>query len=892
MNDLNEIVVSFENDKNHNYIQQTHSEENSNKDKISDESQITYVLFHFYENLGKRFYKKTIKEIDSLLNGQNIDEFNRAWKIHILRIRARLKVIKKKIEKYLIHHAEKMKFKYEVNSIKRYLNQVLDNLNIFVQKFSNSKQEEEIEKVDNLLYCYFEYIYLYCLFNKKLGNIIAIIPYLSYFLSLYNETKLIYKSDSTLFQLEKCFLLLIQTLISNKDYISSINNIDISTKICLNHIIYNIKDFSDGVFIDDKKKSLIIKNKENIILNKNFQEMEIEKAYGDKNIKRILFNLIILFYYRGICYENIGKINFSIKSYYQSLWFINNFFYHSASKMSLLFKNTLERSLEVKRAIDYIIRRINFYERMQYFLKRQLDKKKSEEENKDIMYDHLLNGIRLKNLENKLLKLNINEVDTVNRFDVKKNVKDINGRKREGIYKNIFMSDTRLLNSYLREDFRHIIDSMDKIKTLNIDLATRDKIQKYLRGIYFDKSLKKLKQKNKIKNMKMKTNSTPNITKNIKGKSNIILIKENKSGLLKKNNSTPNTFRLIRNNINKKEIPTPTTKRRVFLSNKTLKFTEIPTCKNFSESLLPQTTNKTNRPKSSMSVRRQISYDTQDIKRVFTPITTSRNNLNYKNKTIVTPMDKQKNKIQRLYSMKKGNKTPRAQSAKLFKKIPTEDKKLNKFFNKKYLRKRNYIKMLEDRDIKFQKCILKIKKEQKPKNDIYTKETMKQNANELFQRVMGLYLISNTNMNNNKTPNIDKKSRLDEKLRDALVSSLDNAAIRKYNIQKDIERNKRRPMTEQMSLSLKNINEINKNIIKDIDNKLEEIKQREIIEIKNYQRTINNKYIKKREEDKKDIMINEIKSANTTPSYKKIKGKFSYENYNNKEHYFYSSDKK
>ena len=892
MNDLNEIVVSFENDKNHNYIQQTHSEENSNKDKISDESQITYVLFHFYENLGKRFYKKTIKEIDSLLNGQNIDEFDRAWKIHILRIRARLKVIKKKIEKYLIHHAEKMKFKYEINSIKKYLNQVLDNLNIFVQKFSNSKQEEVIEKVDNLLYCYFEYIYLYCLFNKKLGNIIAIIPYLSYFLSLYNETKLIYKSDRTLFQLEKCFLLLIQTLISNKDYISSINNIDISTKICLNHIIYNIKDFSDGVFIDDKKKSLIIKNKENIILNKNFQEMEIEKAYGDKNIKRILFNLIILFYYRGICYENIGKINFSIKSYYQSLWFINNFFYHSASKMSLLFKNTLERSLEVKRAIDYIIRRINFYERMQYFLKRQLDKKKSEEENKDIMYDHLLNGIRLKNLENKLLKLNINEVDTVNRFDVKKNVKDINGRKREGIYKNIFMSDTRLLNSYLREDFRHIIDSMDKIKTLNIDLATRDKIQKYLRGIYFDKSLKKLKQKNKIKNMKMKTNSTPNITKNIKGKSNIVLIKENKGGFLKKNNSTPNTFRLIKNNLNKKEIPTPTTKRRVFLSNKTLKFTEIPTCKNFSESLLQQTTNKTNRPKSSMSIRRQISYDTQDIKRVFTPITTSRNYLNYKNKTIVTPMDKQKNKIQRLYSMKKGNKTLRAQSAKLFKKIPTEDKKLNKFFNKKYLRKRNYIKMLEDRDIKFQKCILKIKKEQKPKNDIYTKETMKQNANELFQRVMGLYLISNTNMNNNKTPNIDKKSRLDEKLRDALVSSLDNAAIRKYNIQKDIERNKRRPMTEQMSLSSKNINEINKNIIKDIDNKLEEIKQREIIEIKNYQRTVNNKYIKKREEDKKDIMINEIKSANTTPSYKKIKGKFSYENYNNKEHYFYSSDKK
>ena len=94
---LNDIIVSIDNEKYQNYIQQTHSEENSNKDKISDETQITYLLFHFYENLQKRFYKKTIKEINSITNGQNIDEYNKAWKIFIIRIRAQLKVIKKKI---------------------------------------------------------------------------------------------------------------------------------------------------------------------------------------------------------------------------------------------------------------------------------------------------------------------------------------------------------------------------------------------------------------------------------------------------------------------------------------------------------------------------------------------------------------------------------------------------------------------------------------------------------------------------------------------------------------------------------------------------------------------------------------------------------------------------
>ena len=149
MNDLSEIIVSFGNEK----IQNTHSEE-TNRERITDESQIPYLLFHFNENLEKRFYKKTIKEIDSLLKSPNVDEFNNVWKIYILRIRAQLKVIEKKIEKYLISYVEKLKLKHKINSIKKYLNQVLENLNIFIEKFSVSKKDEVLEKVDNLLYCY------------------------------------------------------------------------------------------------------------------------------------------------------------------------------------------------------------------------------------------------------------------------------------------------------------------------------------------------------------------------------------------------------------------------------------------------------------------------------------------------------------------------------------------------------------------------------------------------------------------------------------------------------------------------------------------------------------------------------------------------------------------
>ena len=883
MNNLNEIMVSFENEKKQEENQQDQSEEN-NKEKINDESQLNYFLFYFYENLSKRYYKKTIKEIDSLIKNQDIDWYGKAWKFHILKIRAQLKIIKKKIEKYLIVHFEKAKSKYKINSIKKYFKHVLENLNLFIEKYSTSKDNEDIIKVDNLLHCYFEYIYLYCLFNKKLGKTKEIISYLSLLIRLYNETKLIFKSERTLSHLERCLILFCQILISNHDYLSAINYINIITKICLEHLVYNVEDLSEGVFIDDKNRPVIIKKKkDNIILSLKEQEIEMEKSYGDKNIKKIIVNLIILFYYRGICYENMGKINYSIKSYYQIIWLNNKFFYHSLQKSSLLFQNTLEKSIELKYILDYVMRRIRFYDRISFFLKRQLDKKEKKENEKDIMYQNLFNSDKLIKLENKLLNLNINEVDTINRFDIKKNIKEPNGRKREGVYKNIFMSDTRLLNSYLREDFRHIIDNMSKIKILDIDITTREKMQKLLRGIYFDQSLRKFKAKNKTINIK--TNYTTNVTKNINVTSKII--KDNKRGY--------NTICNAKYQFNKKDIiPTDITKKKVLSSENTFRIMQMNATNNYSKKYISPDISRTNRPKSSLVGNREKSLETRKINtRIFMPISSAKNHIDYKTKTIITPIEKQKHKNISSSIMKSNYNKIRTESMRLFKKIPTENKDLNKFFNKKYLTKRNYIKFLEERDLKFQKCILKIKKEQKPKNENLTKEKMKKKAEELFKRVMGIYLTNPSNWKTGRTKSTDKNTKLYEKLQNTLISSLDNVAIIKYNIEKNKERNKVRPMTEQMNSSNEYINLINNNIISEINNKIEEIKQREMIEIKNYKKLLNNNnYMRTGWENDKNFLNDKMRSTSISPSIRKTKSVFKYENNKNMEHIFYNSNKK
>ena len=884
MNNLNEIMVSFENEKKQEENQQDQSEENNCEEKINDESQLNYFLFYFYENLSKRYYKKTIKEIDSLIKNQDIDWYGKAWKFHILKIRAQLKIIKKKIEKYLIVHFEKAKSKYKINSIKKYFKHVLENLNLFIEKYSASKDNEDIIKVDNLLHCYFEYIYLYCLFNKKLGKTKEIISYLSLLIRLYNETKLIFKSERTLSHLERCLILFCQILISNHDYLSAINYINIITKICLEHLVYNVEDLSEGVFIDDKNRPVIIKKKkDNIILSLKEQEIEMEKSYGDKNIKKIIVNLIILFYYRGICYENMGKINYSIKSYYQIIWLNNKFFYHSLQKSSLLFQNTLEKSIELKYILDYVMRRIRFYDRISFFLKRQLEKKEKKENEKDIMYKNLFNSDKLIKLENKLLNLNIDEVDTINRFDIKKNIKEPNGRKREGVYKNIFMSDTRLLNSYLREDFRHIIDNMSKIKILDIDITKKKKMQKLLRGIYFDQSFRKFKAKNKTINIK--TNYTTNVTKNINVTSKII--KDNKRGY--------NTICNAKYQFNKKDIiPTDITKKKVISSENTFRIMQTNATNNYSKKYISPDISRTNRPKSSLVGNREKSLETRKINtRIFMPISSAKNHIDYKTKTIITPIEKQKHKNISSSIMKSNYNKIRTESMRLFKKIPTENKDLNKFFNKKYLTKRNYIKFLEERDLKFQKCILKIKKEQKPKNENLTKEKMKKKAEELFKRVMGIYLTNPSNWKNGRTKSTDKNTKLYEKLQNTLISSLDNVAIIKYNIEKNKERNKVRPMTEQMNSSNEYINLINNNIISEINNKIEEIKQREMIEIKNYKKLLNNNnYMRTGWENDKNFLNDKMRSTSISPNIRKTKSVFKYENNKNMEHIFYNSNKK
>ena len=795
MNDPKDIVVDIKQGEkaiSRNSIRKESA--SKRKSIINTEARFNNLVLGLKRNLSKKLYKKTIKEIDNLIENKYICEKNcEFWKLITLKMRAILKIIKNKITKYLIYYYEKAKLKYHIFKIKKYFNLIRTEFNTFFEYNQETKVINNIEMVNELILCYIEYIYLISFYHKKTGNIIESISYLSLILNLYKETKLFLRSSQAIYKIGKCFILLAQICINNEDYYSCIEYLNTAMDISLKNIIFLSYDLNDGIFIGDKS---ILFDGDNIN-NKNKARDEINNNYVDKRMKKIIIDIVYIYFYRGICYENIGKINYGIKSYYQCLWFLRHFFPNNFQNFLNLIKNILNKSIEFKEAIDYLDKKIKDYDDFQLKMKKLGLKDRNKNK---IKYSNLYSK-KFEGLVYKLDNLKINEIDMTNKFDIKKNIKCANMVKREGKDKNIFLSDLRLLNAYLSDDFKVIIDNMSKIKSFDLEYSTKDRIQKLIRKIYFEQNQRKIKilQKGKKENEN-------NIFSNLKKRASNNRYDSIYNNI---NSNLHNSFKKMRNNSAYFYLKEKDCKKNIF---------------NFYNS----------KPWKDLSKTPSTNHKNKDIE-----INTS-----FKNEMIKNPFKKRE-------SFKR-EKHIRINSACASKKIKIfeEDKELNKYFNNKYLAKRNYIKKLEDRELIFQKSLLKLKNTPKIAMPIYNKELIKRKANESFHNKMSLLDNSSINWKENISDEEFKKIKTYNKLQKSVLMSLDENAFAKYK-----EEEKRQKMEKNKKIAfnslLNNLNNNNENIIDKLNVGLEELRQREIIESKKLKKLLKEKReIRKRKNEK------------------------------------------
>jgi uncharacterized phage-associated protein len=235
---------------------------------------------------------------------------------------------------------------------------------------------------------------------------------------------------------------------------------------------------------------------------------------------------------------------------------------------------------------------------------------------------------------------------------------------------------------------------MNKIKSYDMDYQTRERIQKLIRKIYFDQSQRKIKN--------MKKNNFLSSSASFK----ILNIKKSNDNIKINNNRYEKLMDSL--NISKKMRSKSAYSRQE--SSKML----LPKSNNFLKS-------------------QSINYKSININVILNK-NKENNNSNFKKRELIN-----KSKNIRVNSACGSRKI----------KIYEENKELNRFFNKKYIAKRNYIKKLENRELVFQKTILRLKNTPKTPFQMYNKEIIRQNANESFNNKMTLLISTPLNWKEN-----------------------------------------------------------------------------------------------------------------------------------------------
>ena len=724
MNNPKEIIVNLK--RSNSFM------DNNNIETL--EEQLDYWISFLKEKLAKKLYKRVLKEINTKKLMEKYGLCPRGWELIIISIKKKIKIIKNKIIKYNLNINDAQKNKNQINHCKKYLDLIKIEFNeLFnINYDSNEKLLNNLDIVDELILCYSKYIYISYLFNKKIGNFIESLNYLILIINFYKETNSLIKSPNTLYYIQKCYILLCQTLISNKDYLIALDFINLIIVICFKNIIFQVKDINNGVFIGSLR---------DINYRNNIKEL---KSYiNDLKLKKVFLNIAIIFLYKGICHENLGEIKKSLECYKQCDWFSSKFLKdeNNFNIFSSFIHNLKEKYFEFNMIIDNFIKKIHDYEKI-CLIKKRLNKNNNEIINYSQYYS---SNNKYNDLMKKVNSLKVREIDTISKFSQKKNIKNLNSHRRAGKDKNIYLDNMRLLEAYLRKDFRPIILDMDKIKLFDLDYNIRERVQKQIYRLNYEEIMQK-----KAK-LKLTKNSSHKISLNKTFKENKLYhspFTENKKNFnLKKNISMKVSHYTPKNKTLKLNYIT-------FKDNININTNEITTNSNYKEN---------NTPKTLLTIDSNEENNNNNTKKI-----------NYK-------------LFVQLYKQIKKRKE-----------IEFERRK-NSFFNKNYLKKRNYIKNIEDKELKFQKLYLQSKN--KPSFPIPSTDELviKLSANNYFNKLKCLISLKSIS-------DEDKIiSENESKMNNSAFKSLDN------NILDDYFQNRNKIRKNKEIMKLLNNNEIEKN---------------------------------------------------------------------------------
>ena len=693
-------------------------------DEEKKESPLEFEEIHeaLVDGYNRKKYRKVFEFIDTkeaFLRQTNI--INHLFFSH-MRMNCILKIIEKKFNKY-----------YKSSQIKgiekwfKFADISLHKFSILISKLYKAEIEEQCEYI--LLYHIKIYYFrsLYCKFKNENKD------YINYLILCEEIIKNVIEKitfPETFIYIIRIYLLISNLLLQNNSIYSAINYLLVILHICkvikYEQIELEIKKkkLNDSLFITSYPYGI---NKENIIFN-NF-------------ISEINFLSALSFCLLGACFENLNEFILANSTFRQAKWITENLLNNENNEYSCLLKLLEELTDKSKKEKDIIliISKINMVKFINKYKNKPQRKGFDTFENKQL--------IKYKKIEKKLSKLDLKESEQLQHML-------LNDNENKPKSKNVkLMTNNILLLNYLSsEQFKPVIYKLKSMNIYNMNKETEMLITKKLEYIQ-NKNNKDSIQNGKFKKSKsndsqtFSNNNTSDRLRKVRNRKRF-QTEINKDLTLIKKDNIDNLKKSKKSNINERKEE----KRQIKFSSKDIlkrnnkfnfslkdkrKMSVGVELKGFfkidklilnnSSSVEEESFSKIKEYSKKSSSYKKSSENTNNsfvkTKLLESPIVQHKISFNndIDNEILKTDINKEKNKSN--YKIKKKtnkkNKVPK----------PLKNKKLDKYiFNKIYIKKREHIDTLINKEYKFQKGILRNKSYEKFPFEKYEPEKNKKDA--------------------------------------------------------------------------------------------------------------------------------------------------------------------
>ncbi len=398
-----------------------------------EENKEVYKLYinELKSNLRKEKYKKVLEDIE--VGQKNFSKVLDKCQIMDLKVTTYFKIF------YNFFYENDLSILKDPSNTESFLNKIdklIEELDLIVFQEQDILNEKEfLFKLESVITSYLTQLYTYSLVAKKerkCGDCCAYIgiaeKLIKYFVDKTKNNKFLYISTQV-------YLFISSLHISDENYYTA--------------QIY-------------QKQVLTIAFRMISYLNINNEYLDKSKLRkSDWNyIEKALMSICIAFYHRGFCQETLGNLSTAFESYTQAKWFSDKFMMDNYSDLGHFLTDVYHR----------VSRDLRSWMKTQRRMKNDTDKTKNnncESEMKKLNeMDYL--KIQFKETINKIEKL---------KFPIFDEDRRINPRVQEILY------TLKMTNSLMSSDFKNLVADMEKLQIHKIDKETNSKINRKLTEI-------------------------------------------------------------------------------------------------------------------------------------------------------------------------------------------------------------------------------------------------------------------------------------------------------------------------------------------------------------------------------------------------------------------------